>query len=278
MRGEFLDLEGARIYYYAAGRRGGGDPVVLVHGFPTSSHLWQDLVPLLPDGHRIVVLDLLGFGRSDRPMGRDVTIRGHVERLRLVLDALGIERACIVGHDVGGAVAQAMALRWPARVSGLVLANSAAYDEWPTREVKLARAMLPLTRHLPATWLLGVLRGDLLRGYAAGEPRGLHSIERYVKPFASDEGRDAFFQHLLALDPKDTAQLAPRLGEILAPTAVVWGAHDPFLPADIGRRLAADIPGATLDVIADARHFTPEEHPERIAAAIAGVLERGAAR
>jgi pimeloyl-ACP methyl ester carboxylesterase len=272
VRGEFLDLDGARVYYYAAGQRGDGDPIVLVHGFPASSHLWSAVVPLLPAGHRVVVLDLLGYGRSDRPMGRDVSIRGHAERLRLVFDALGIERACVAGHDVGGGIALATALRWPARVSALVLANSVAYDTWPTREVKLARAMLPLTRHLPPNWLLSVLRSDLLRGYAAGD-RGAHSIERYVKPFASPEGRDAFFEHLLALDPGDTAVLSPRLKDVVAPTAVVWGAHDPFLPTTIAECLARDIPGATLDVIADGRHFTPEEHPERVAAAIEKVLQ-----
>ena len=273
MRGEFLDLGGARIYYYAAGRRGGGDPIVLLHGFPTSSHLWQPVVPLLPDGHRVVVADLLGYGRSDPPASRDVSIRGHAERMRQMLDALGIERACVVGHDVGGGIAQTMALRWPQRVSALVLVNTVAYDAWPQREVKMARAMLPLTRHLPATFLLSVLRSDLLRGYTDSE-RGAHAIERYVKPFASAEGRDAFFEHLLALDPRDTASLAPRLRDIVAPTAVVWGAHDPFLPLSIGERLAQDIPGATLDVIADGRHFTPEEHAERVAAAIAGVAPR----
>ena len=271
MRGEFLDLDGARVYYYAAGERGEGDPIVLLHGFPSSSHLWNAVVPLLPNGHRVLVLDLLGYGRSDRPQRRDVSIKGHAERMRHVFDALGIERACVVGHDAGGGIAQATSLRWPARVSALVLVNSVAYDTWPTREVKLARAMLPLTRHLPPNWLLSVLRTDLLRGYV-DETLGTHSIERYVKPFASVEGRDAFFEHLLALDAGDTAALAPRLKDVVAPTAVVWGAHDPFLPLSIGERLARDIPGATLDVITEGRHFTPEEHPERVAAAIEKVL------
>src|ERR671917_498738 len=57
----------ARVYYYAAGTRGTGEPLVFIHGFPTSSHLWRDVVPLLPDGHRAIVIDLLGYGRSDRP-------------------------------------------------------------------------------------------------------------------------------------------------------------------------------------------------------------------
>ena len=77
MRGEFVDVGGARIYYYATGTRGAGEPVVLIHGFPTSSHLWRDVAPLIPEGHRVVVIDLLGYGRSDPPNGRDLSIKGH---------------------------------------------------------------------------------------------------------------------------------------------------------------------------------------------------------
>jgi pimeloyl-ACP methyl ester carboxylesterase len=273
MRGEFVDLDGARVYYYAAGTRGGGEPVVFLHGFPTSSHLWADVVPFVPPGHRVVVVDLLGYGRSDRPRGRDVGIKGHGERAVRLLDALGINYACVVGHDVGGGVAQWLAVRHPTRVSRLLLVDSVCFDRWPTRDVKLARAMLPLTRHLPATWLLSILRTDLLRGYAEHD-RGARSIEMYVRPFASPEGRDAFMEHLLALDPADTDAITPRLKDLVAPTAIVWGAHDPFLPHTLARRLQECIPGATLDLLPDGRHFTPEEAPERIGGALTQLLSR----
>jgi len=127
MRGEFIDVNGARLYYYAAGSRGVGEPVVFLHGFPTSSHLWTEVVPLVPKGHRVVVVDLLGYGRSDRPAGRDVSVRGHADRIIGLLDALAINYACIVGHDVGGGIAQTMAVRWPTRVSRLML-GGAGFD------------------------------------------------------------------------------------------------------------------------------------------------------
>jgi pimeloyl-ACP methyl ester carboxylesterase len=273
MRGEFIDIDGARLYYYAAGTRGVGEPVVFLHGFPTSSHLWSEVVPLMPEGHRMVVVDLLGYGRSDRPDGKDVTIRGHAERVIALLDALSINYACIVGHDVGGGIAQTLAVRWPARVSRLCLVNSVAFNDWPGREVKVARAMLPLTRHLPATWLLSILRTDLMRGYLTSG-RGALSVDMYVRPFASPEGRDALVAHLTALDASDTTALEPRLKDIVAPTAVVWGAEDPFLPVAVGRRLQRAIPGASLDVIPDIRHFTPEEAPEKVAEVIANLLTR----
>jgi len=273
MRGEFVDLGGARLYYYAAGTRGAGEPIFFLHGFPTSSHLWSDVVPLVPAGHRVVVLDLLGYGRSDRPLGRPVSIRAHAERVVELLDILGISYACFVGHDVGGGIAQWLAVRYPQRVSRLCLIDAVAFSEWPTKNVKLARAMLPLTRHLPATWLLSILRSDLLRGYQDHD-RGVRSIELFVRPFATPEGRDAFMEHLLALDSADTAALAPRLNEIMAPTAIIWGRHDPFLPLALGERLRASISGSTLEILPDGSHFLPEDAPGRVGDILTALLSR----
>jgi pimeloyl-ACP methyl ester carboxylesterase len=273
MRGEFFDLDGVRLYGFAGGRRGEGAPVVLLHGFPTSSHLWTGVVPLLPEGHRVLVLDLLGFGRSDRPGDHALTLRAHAERVIAVLDLLRVERACVVGHEMGAALAQLLAVRWPARVSHLGLVSAAAFDCWPVRELKLARAMLPLTRNLPPNWLLSLLRVDLVRGYA-GPERGAHSVDMYLRPFAGLDGRDALTRHLAALDVAEVAALAARAGDVVAPTAVVWGEHDPFLPPAVGVRLHGVLPGSTLHVVPDARHFVPEEAPAQVAAAITELLTR----
>lgn len=273
MRGEFIDLDGARLYYYAAGTRGAGEPVVFLHGFPTSGHLWTDVIPLMPAGHRLVVVDLLGYGRSDPPGGRPLTLRAHAERVVSLMDALGISQACIVGHDLGGGVAQAMAIDAASRVTRLALIDSVAFTGWPTRDVRFARALLRLTGSVPPRWVLAVLRADLERGYADSS-RAVHSIDRFIRPFTSDDGRAAFMQHLRALDARETRAMAQHLGEIAAPTAVVWGANDPFLSLALGQRLAAAIPGATLDVVPGVRHFTPEDAPRPVADAIGALLAR----
>jgi pimeloyl-ACP methyl ester carboxylesterase len=273
MRGEFLDVNGVRLYYYAAGSRGAGEPIVLIHGFPTSGHLWSSVVPLLPQGHRVVVLDMLGYGRSDPARTNGVAIRAHADRIVAVLDQLGINFACVVGHDIGGGVAQSIAVRYPHRVSRLCLVNSVAFNDWPAREAKIARAMLPLTRHLPPSWILSVVRADLLRGYADHE-RGSHDIDLFLRPFAEGEGRDALMTHLLALDAAETRAIADRLGAVVSPTAIIWGEHDPFLPVTSGERLRSAIRGSTLEVIPKARHFTPIESAHRVADAISGLLAR----
>jgi pimeloyl-ACP methyl ester carboxylesterase len=273
MRGEFLDLSGARLYYYAAGTRGTGVPVVFIHGFPTSSHLWSDVVPLMPRGHRLVVLDLLGYGRSDRPLQRAVDIRAHAERIVELLDELRIRRGCIVGHGIGGGIAQSLAIRHPERVSHLALIDSVAFDRWPTVEARAARASLPLTRFLPPDVLLAIVRRDMRRGYD-DHTRAAHSMDLYLRPFKEADGRRALIAHIRALTSRETVKLGRQLGKIRAPTAIAWGEHDRVIPLSVGRRLQSMIPGATLDVLPDGRHFTPEELPRQVADVIASLLSR----
>lgn len=273
MRGEFVDVGGARLYYYAAGTRGAGEPVVFLHGFPTSGHLWREVIEQMPPGHRLVVVDLLGYGRSDPPNGRALSLRAHAERVIGLLDALRISSACVVGHDLGGGIAQALALDWPSRVSHLALVDSVAFNGWPTRDVRVARRLMPLVRRLPTNWLLPIVRADLERGYYDAS-RALHSIDKYQRPFNSDEGRAVFFAHLTALDARETVALGARLGEIKVPCSVIWGEHDSFLSLHLGSRLAAAIPTATFDIVPDSRHFIPEDAPREVAHVIQDLLKR----
>jgi len=126
MRGEFIDVGGRRLYYYAAGTRGTGVPILLIHGFPTSSRLWHSVARDFPDGHRLVIVDLPGYGRSELGTA-DATCTAHAEALRGLLDDLGIARACVAGHGTGGGIAQRLAVAAPDRVSHLALIDSAAF-------------------------------------------------------------------------------------------------------------------------------------------------------
>lgn len=271
MRGEFLDLAGHRLYYYAAGTRGAGEPVLFLHGFPTSSYLWNDVVRLMPAGYRLIVLDQLGFGRSDRPDGAAVSVSAHAQRALAVLDALQVPQVCLVGHDLGGAVAQWIAVHAPDRVTRMALVNSVGLDAWPRRRTRAARALLGIARRLPAPLLAGEAYASLLRGFADRD-EGRHALDHFLRPFAPHGGREALLAHLAAQRPDETATLA--LTSVRAPTAIVHGAHDPFVPVSLGRRLQSAISGSTLDVIADGSHFLPLDAPDRVAAAVAALLTR----
>ena len=271
MRGEFLDLAGHRLYYYAAGTRGAGEPVLFLHGFPTSSYLWNDVVRLMPEGHRLIVLDQLGFGRSDRPDGASVSVSAHAQRALAVLDALQVPRVCLVGHDLGGAVAQWIAVHAPHRVTHLALISSVGFDAWPRRRTRAARALLGVARRLPGPLLAGEAYASLLRGFADRD-EGRHALDHFLRPFAPHAGREALLAHLAAQRPDETSTLS--LGTVRAPTAIVHGARDPFVPMAISRRLQSAIPGATLDVIGGGSHFLPLDAPDRVAAVVAALLTR----
>ncbi|MGH7620991.1 MAG: alpha/beta fold hydrolase, partial [Gemmatimonadaceae bacterium] len=95
-----------------------------------------------------------------------------------------------------------------------------------------------------------------------------------IRPFEGAEGRDTLVEHLDALDRDETEALAPRLKDIVAPTTIITGAHDPYLGISVAERLHSEIPGSTLEVIADVRHFVPELAPQRVADLLGELVAR----
>jgi pimeloyl-ACP methyl ester carboxylesterase len=276
MRGEFVDIGGRRLYYYAAGSRGAGDPVVLLHGFPTSSRLWAPVVRDFPAGHRLVVVDLPGYGRSEGGVAAangSGAAGGAAATIRALLDDLGVKRASIVGHGTGGGVAQALAVRWPERVSSLALVSTAAFGVKPRRMARLARSLGPLGRHTSPTLLAGLVHGGVRRGFVDPE-RSDRTLDACLAAFTSIGGRDALAAHLSGFAHCDTAVWTPRLSELRMPAAVIWGKEDPFYPVALGRRVAEMLPGATFEVIDGAAHFVPEDRPEELRRALVGLLAR----
>ncbi|MCU0615968.1 MAG: alpha/beta fold hydrolase [Gemmatimonadaceae bacterium] len=216
MRGEFVDLDGQRLYCFAAGTRGAGAPIVLVHGAFTSSHLWREVIPRLPDGHRVLVLDLLGHGRSDLPADAAYDVAAHGARLRTLLDVLGVEPACLVGHGLGAAIVCDVAQRAPERVRHLVLANpclvaSASEPASAPRALRRLARLTPIFRRLPPAWLASTLHTTLLRGYRQ-RGAGSHVLDVYLKPYRSLAGhvRRAFPPRGSSATPSRAPREVPR--------------------------------------------------------------------
>jgi 2-hydroxymuconate-semialdehyde hydrolase len=271
MRGEFVEVGQHRLYYYAAGTRGQGEPIILIHGFPTNSHLWSNLVSILPAGHRVVVPDLLGFGRSDIGEHADLSIKGHAARLLGLMDVLGITRCCLVGHHMGACVATVIASSAPERASQLVMLHPLAGDATLTGTLAVLRAFLPVSRLTPMAWIRPALRAELSRWFSdAG--RGRTSVEQYLSAFQHPPRWKQFLRQLGALNPSEVAESTRLLRTLMVPVSIVTSDDDPAVPRVVLDRLREVIPDAPLDIIRDARHFSPEETPERIAGILARVL------
>lgn len=284
MRGEFVDLGGVRLYCYAFGERGVGEPIVLIHGAFTSSHLWQDVLPRLPKGHRVLVLDLLGHGRSDPPGTQPMTVAGHAARVAALLEVMGVRRASLVGHGMGAAIAAVVAHEHPERVSHLLLVNPTMIGRQPgdvALSGRVARLVpfLPLWRRLSPGWLASALHAALLPCYAHRDV-GARSLDLYLKSFRTRDGRDAACAQLAALAASrgDTAAtLAP--GAIACPVLLATAARDPFVPTaralKLGEILRLAAPqGLELRELPGVAHVAPEEAPDRLGALVAELLTR----
>jgi len=284
MRGEFVDLDGVRLYCYAFGQRGAGHPIVLVHGSFTSSHLWQDVLPRLPKGHRVLVLDLLGHGRSDPPGTHAMTVAAHATRLEQLLDVMGVREAMLVGHGMGAAVAARVAHERPERIAHLMLVNPTllagnASEALLNRRVRRVAWLVWLWKRLSPSWLASALHSALLPCFAHRDV-GARSLDVYLKPFRMRDGRDAACAQLSALQLSrgDTVQaLAP--GGISCPTALVLGADDPFLDEARSARVIEWVKTATNDTatvhtLPGVAHVAPEEAPDRLGTLVSELITR----
>ena len=252
-----------------------GPVVLLIHGIPTNHALWWDVVPRLAPHARMLAVDQLGYGRSDRPLDHPLDLVAHAERLVALLDALGVARATVVGHDIGGGVAQLLAVRHAARVERLALVNAVCYDAWPVpvMEALKVAAQAHLLEHLPARPTMAALRAGLRTLFAHRE-RADRFVEAFVAPFTSTDGMDAFAAHVRALDARHTEAVAPALRHLALPVAIVWGRRDHQLPPALAERLARDIPHAELTGVDDASHFVPCDRPDLVADAVLRLLDR----
>lgn len=249
---------------------GAGTPVVLVHGIPTSPELWRRVMPRV-QGARVLAWEMVGYGESMAAgAGRDIAVAQQATYLAAWLEHLGIGRAVLCGHDLGGGVVQILAVRSPDLASGLVLTNAVGYDSWPIPAVKAMRSMGAVLGRLPSSWLAGMLRGFLARGHddsaIASESADIH-LARYSR----SGGAEAFVRQIRSLDVTDTLAVQDDLKHLDLPAGIVWGEADQFQKIEYGERFARDL-RAPLERIAGGRHFTPEDHPEEVAVVIRRVL------
>lgn len=271
--GRLLDVDGYRVHYVD---RGEGPAVVLLHGFGGSTFSFRHQIAGLERDHRVVAIDLKGYGYSERRSDTGLSHIDQVRMLRLLLIRLGIERAAFVGHSMGGAVAQRFAATHPEMVEALVLIASTAGDERNVRRMPLPRG--PLRPALP-----------LLGGIAAGR---LLALGFHDRTKLTPEIRDAYLrptrirgsmEGLLGII-RDSRNDGPvDLSAITAPVLLLAGEGDRVVPLDAAQRLQERLPRARLRVVPESAHLLHEERPDECNDAILSFLREtretaGAAR
>ena len=246
-QGTFVDLDGLRVRYV---EKGTGPPVVLLHGFATAIEAWSLVIPRLAPHHRVVALDLKGFGWTSRPAG-DYSPAAQAEIVFALLDYLEISEASIVAHSWGASVALAMALARPARVDRLVL-----YSAWVFEDQQSSFAL----------WARRSGIGEVLYGLFYEQRQEDRLYLAYHDPRYVTEELVELFAHALQRPGTAAAALAVVRGQryraverrysaIQHETLVIWGGRDAITPVHFGRRLASEMPRARLVVYPDCGHI-----------------------
>jgi pimeloyl-ACP methyl ester carboxylesterase len=243
-------------------RLGAGPPVVLVHGTPWSSWTWRRVAAALAERFTVYTFDLLGFGGSDKRSGQDVSLAAHGARFAALLDSWRLERPAVVAHDIGGAIALRAHLLHGRPVSSLALVDVVALGSWGTPFYRLVREHHAVFEQLPAPIHEGLLRGYV--GTAAPRPLPRETEDALIAPWLGADGQTAFYRQIAHGDERDTKEIEPLLGRIAAPTLVIWGEDDPWLPAAAGAELARRIPGARLELLPGAGHLVQEDAPDEL--------------
>ena len=211
---------------------GDGPAVVLIHGFPQSSFVWRDLAPLLAVRFRVIVPDMLGTGDSDKPAGVPLGIVAQAGYIRELLDALGVERYAVVGHSVGGGVAQLLALDGGG-VDAMVLMSSTAFDAWPTLPTREIQRTPP--EQQVELFVHSGIRASLHVGMADPGRISPDQVLEYLRPWSGPGGVEAFFRFADAIDGKGLDDREDGSGEARDPRPHLLGRGGRVLPAG-GRR------------------------------------------
>ncbi len=278
-RGRFVEVTAkgqgvVRLYVEESGQ---GDPVVLLHGLGASTYEWRFIVPALARRHRVLNVDLKGFGRSDKPEdGR----YGPIDQAALVkafLHREGLTGVTLIGHSLGGGVALATTLDLnrtdSSAIKRLVLIDSAAYPQPLTGALELLRdpiiGPVGLAILLPETIAALALTSDGSMSSAT-----LQDIRAYARPLYDAGGKEALIATVQQIVPPNAAQLTRAYPSIQQPALLIWCRKDDVVPLAIGERLARALPNASLHVLDVCTHVPIEEEPRKTSGLITRFLAR----
>jgi pimeloyl-ACP methyl ester carboxylesterase len=271
-------VDGARLAYLEAGPAD-REPVVLVHGYPANHRSWRHQIPVLANTHRVLAPDLLGWGESERPLSLSFDYDTEVERLGRTLDALGLARVNLFGHDYGGFLSLGFAQRHPDRVRRLAILNSRAQGTFVPRWYATfgligVAGRTPGLRDLTARLPLGAINR---RGMAPLVKHGIIDpdlLDNYTAWMDDTDGARWLVHYFADYSVRRRHELRQGLRRISCPAAVIWGRTDAYLPVAIAEELANELPRAELTMIDDGGHFIMEERPSVVTDALVRLLDR----
>ncbi len=267
-----VEIDGRAVAYREAGE---GPAVLLVHGWPTSSYLWRDVIPPIAERNRAIAIDLPGFGGSDKPLQTRYGFELFEAALSGLLERLGVDRVALAVHDLGGPVGVHWTLGNRDRVTKLALLNTLVYPEFSEAVQQFIQMCADPELREQITSPEGLEAGMRL---GLGDPSGLtaESLAAVRAPFTTPDARRALADAGIGLQIEGFAEIAARLSELQIPVRAIYGEQDRILPdvADTIARVKRDLPQAEVTSLPDAGHFCQEEAGEAIGRMLAEFFAR----
>jgi len=264
----FIEIDGVRIHYQD---KGTGTPLVLLHGYTSSTYSWKDVFEPLAKNFRVIAVDLKGFGLSGKPDG-DYTRRAQAVLIAHLLTQLKIDKAWLCGSSMGGEVALNVALANPERVAGLILIDSGGVQVPGGSSVAPSYLLIPFVgRVLTALALRSdkLVREGLEKSFYDRSKVTNERVAAYYQPLKTRGGQ------LAALRARTQAgqfPVEPELGRINVDTLILWGAQDALIPVAAGQKLNATIKHSKLVTFENCGHLPQEEMPARVVDEVTGFI------
>jgi pimeloyl-ACP methyl ester carboxylesterase len=255
----FADIDGVRIHYQ---EKGTGTPLVLIHGYASSTYSWKDVFEPLAQSFHVIAVDLKGFGFSGKPDG-DYSRRAQAVLVEHLLQHLNIQKAWLGGNSMGGEVALNVALANPQRVAGLILIDSAGVEVPGSSSLAPPYLLIPgIGRILIALSLTSdkLVRQALAKSFYDDSKVTDDRVANYYRPLQTRGGQ------LAALRARTQFSMFPveaNLGQINVPTLILWGAQDELIPLEAGTKMSKLIKTSHLVIFDNCGHLPQEETPAR---------------
>jgi pimeloyl-ACP methyl ester carboxylesterase len=245
---------------------GDGNPLVLVHGTPSSSYLWRNVVSELRDDWELYLFDLVGFGESEQFEGQDVSLNAHGEVFTELIEFWGLSGFDVAGHDYGAATILRSHLLHDIQYRSMAILNGVVRAPWITPFSRHVREHVEVFQavpeHIHRQLLIGHLKTAIHRDVDEAE------LEPYLAPWLGETGQSAYYRQVAQFDEQYTDEVENKYSSISVPTLVLWGAEDEWLNGEDGQWLHGQMPNSEYVELDATGHFTPEDGPTAVAVSL----------
>lgn len=269
---KYIQLSKEQIHYLVAGK---GEPILLIHGFPTSSYLWRNIVSNLSDHYQVIAIDLPGFGKSDKLPEESYSFRHYGRVLTEFLDQLQLEHITLGVHDLGGPIGLYWMVNNMTRVKRLILFNTLVYPKfsWAVKLFALS-TVVPVVKD----WLTSPSGIKKTMYFGVHQKNNLTEdiIVNYQSPFADKQSRKVLLKSIQRLSLKGFAEIEEKLPLFKGPVQIIYGERDKILPkvGNTMKKVKEDLPQSKVNSLPNCGHFLQEDAPSQISEVVLAFMQQ----